>query len=833
MASPANVSAREESDGEGSSQYPSGELRRPKFEYFGWVYHLGVNKIGHEFCHLRFLFIRGKYVEMYKRDPHENPGIKPLRRGVVGHNLMVEELGRRRVNNGDIYALRFYNRLDESKKGEIACSSAGEARKWIEAFDQAKQQAEYDILRRGSAIDKLNMEPEINLDGHRHRVRRYTHGLRKLIRIGQGPETLLRQSSGLVVNDRSDGHLEPDCDAIEAHKWKCVCTINGIRIFEDVANTKGGNGVLVKSVGIVNASVDTVFEVLLSLEPSVRYEWDMLTSDLELVESLDGHYDVLYGTYDPKFFTWWNSKRDFVFSRQWFRGQDGTYTILQFPAVHKKQPPQSGYQRTKINPSSWEIRSLRASTSSESASCLLTHMLEIKSSSWCSWKKDHGFKLENSIPFALLCQVAGLKEYIGANPALTLKSLTTVIDSKSSDSSVSSAEYEDTGVADEFYDAITAGLSDDDDEDTDDDVEVNQKDQKVKLKNVSWAIASLTLKRTSAPDVNKELDSTVPSVPIHPSQFHGSLRQGRDDNDTNCWTSPDGMGFMIRGKTYLKDNCKVRGGDPLLKLIAVDWIKNENSIDKVALRPFCVVQSEAGKKLPFILVVNLQIPARPNYNMVFYYAADRPVNRSSLLGKFVEGNELFRDSRFKLIPSIVKGYWMVKRAVGTKACLLGKAVTCRYLRQDNFLEIDVDIASSSVARSVVGLVLGYVTSLVVDLAILVEAKEEAELPEYLLGVVRLNCIKLDSAVESLVVFDAFCNSFSGHLPAELESVKVLSLAGNYFSWQAPSESGSSKSLEFFHLAGNFLNGGIPSELGNLQTVSDMEIGYDSCQGDIP
>lgn len=30
---------------------------------------------------------------------------------------------------------------------------------------------------------------------------------------------------------------------------------------------------------------------------------------------------------------------------------------------------------------------------------------------------------------------------------------------------------------------------------------------------------------------------------------------------------------------------------------------------------------------------------------------------------------------------------MVKRAVGTKACLLGKAVTCKYLRQDNFLEV--------------------------------------------------------------------------------------------------------------------------------------------------
>lgn len=64
------------SDGDGSSLTLSGELKkRPKFQYSGWVFHLGTNKIGHEYCHPRFLFIRGKYVEMYKRDPHENPGI--------------------------------------------------------------------------------------------------------------------------------------------------------------------------------------------------------------------------------------------------------------------------------------------------------------------------------------------------------------------------------------------------------------------------------------------------------------------------------------------------------------------------------------------------------------------------------------------------------------------------------------------------------------------------------------------------------------------------------------------------------------------------------------
>ncbi|RDY04741.1 hypothetical protein CR513_11508, partial [Mucuna pruriens] len=45
--------------------------------------------------------------------------------------------------------------------------------------------------------------------------------------------------------------------------------------------------------------------------------------------------------------TTWHSKRDFIFSRQWFRAQDGTYTILQFPAIHKKKSRRSGFRRAK------------------------------------------------------------------------------------------------------------------------------------------------------------------------------------------------------------------------------------------------------------------------------------------------------------------------------------------------------------------------------------------------------------------------------------------------------------------------------------------------------
>lgn len=61
----------------------------------------------------------------------------------------------------------------------------------------------------------------------------------------------------------------------------------------------------------------------------------------------------------------------------------------------------------------------------------------------------------------------------------------------------------------------------------------------------------------AAPDINKELDPRASPIVIDPGLFHGSLHKGKDETDMNCWTSPSGSGFMIRGKNYLKDNSKV------------------------------------------------------------------------------------------------------------------------------------------------------------------------------------------------------------------------------------------------------------------------------------
>ncbi|KAM2931752.1 hypothetical protein FF1_039917 [Malus domestica] len=173
------------------------------FEYFGWVYHLSTNKIGHEYCHLQFLFLRGKYVEMYKRDPHENPGIRPVRRVAVGPTPMVEELGRRK---------------------------AGEAQLWMEMLAQ-----------RGTFKQVLKMQ--------------------------------LRRMYGNV------------------------CEQSMVFEYFKMLLTQMGKGVIVNSVGVIEASADTAFEVILNLDRHQRYEWDTRTSNLELIDSYDGYHDVVHGIF--------------------------------------------------------------------------------------------------------------------------------------------------------------------------------------------------------------------------------------------------------------------------------------------------------------------------------------------------------------------------------------------------------------------------------------------------------------------------------------------------------------------------------------------------------
>ena len=75
---------------------------------------------------------------------------------------------------------------------------------------------------------------------------------------------------------------------------------------------------------------------------------------------------------------------------------------------------------------------------------------------------------------------------------------------------------------------------------------------------------------------------------------------------------------------------------------------------KVLHYGFFFLSHRAVYQRRFLWYHQSQVPAKPNYSLVLYYASDRPINKDSLLAKFLDGSDAFRDSRFKLIPSIVE-----------------------------------------------------------------------------------------------------------------------------------------------------------------------------------
>jgi len=139
----------------------------------------------------------------------------------------------------------------------------------------------------------------------------------------------------------------------------------------------------------------------------------------------------------------------------------------------------------------------------------------------------------------------------------------------------------------------------------------------------------------------------------------GNLSKGTwplrsDSKAFNCWYAPDGSDFRIRGKSYLRDKKKVTAGKPFGELIAVDWFVDYKRIDNIASRPggTCqrALQRASGKH--FIFAVNIQVPGVKHFSIVFYYLLPGPVHKDSVLGKFIDGDDAYKNARFKLIPNI-------------------------------------------------------------------------------------------------------------------------------------------------------------------------------------
>ncbi len=209
--------------------------------------------------------------------------------------------------------------------------------------------------------------------------------------------------------------------------------------------------------------------------------------------------------------------------------------------------------------------------------------------------------------------------------------------------------------------------------------------------------------------------------------------------------------FKLRGQSYMVTGEKVPGGASVGKLVRCDLFQlspgeradNISSMGRCSVHVNRLISS--GNTL---FVMNLQLH-KPEISLSFVWKVPGYGGSSAfqaLWQKFIDlpegmnnGKAMpcddFRSRRFKLLPMIVDGPWIVRKVVGSKPVLLGQKLTCRCFRCPGVFELDIDIHSSKIASNAVALVASHLKSVIVDLAVAIQGESEDELPESLIGAV--------------------------------------------------------------------------------------------------
>lgn len=132
--------------------------------------------------------------------------------------------------------------------------------------------------------------------------------------------------------------------------------------------------------------------------------------------------------------------------------------------------------------------------------------------------------------------------------------------------------------------------------------------------------------------------------------------------------------------------------------------------------------------------------------------------------RFLLGSKEHKNKTLKLVPIVVEGPWVVKSVVGGKPAIIGNKLPVNYVYQEAegdkalYLESDFDIVASSAARGILSCVRTYTQSLTIDLGLVIQGNTEDELPEQMLGAVRIHGIDpLDAPALPATKEDLFGN----------------------------------------------------------------------------
>ena len=445
-------------------------------------------------------------------------------------------------------------------------------------------------------------------------------------------------------------------------------------------------------------------------------------SSFRVLKHIDNNMDVIHVFFRPLYlFPSWTTPRDFVLFRYWRHESDGTYVICYNSVAHRDCPPLSGYTRGEMHAvytiaPRKKVRGVGGmQTANVQSECLMTSVVQVDPKGW--------------VPLHVLSfygeafSISALMQLLDIRDALDQDRFVSVaLDSQTPRKPVFSREFTDipTGSTRPVFHRSVSQEEDG----SSYDFNFAHRESRGKVEGSARGI------------------SKYPPC-LSPQKF----------------AEPDANSFVVRGKTYKTDKFKVNAGSSVGKLVAIDVVAVDTPLySGFSLHPTERIQLalERDKRLraigaesdlpPFVFIVNIVLPGPPFYHGVFYYAIDDMSSidgsdgsgSSKLCQKFFFGDsDEFRDKTFKLIPQIVEGNFLVRKAVGSTPAIMGTKLRQLYVRDPRFMELILDCGSSPVATGVIRLSLGYAKTLVIDMGFLLEGTDESTLPERIFGAIRI------------------------------------------------------------------------------------------------
>lgn len=712
----------------------------------GWLCIIRSNRFGLQNSRVRYFVLDDHYLKIYKSIPNSTDE-NPVKSAVIDSCIRVTDDGRENIHRKVFFIFTLYNTSNHNDRLKLGASSSEEAARWIHSFQEA-------ALKMCPVAGSNSLDCPMNIW--------------QSFRLSSSSRIHHSNSIDWATGGSSSRIDPTTSDVIAPSPWTIFGCQNGLRLFKEAKDRefhgkRWDDHPAIMAVGVIDGTSEDIFRTVMSLGPS-RSQWDFSFYRGSVVQHLDGHTDIIHKQLFSNWLPWGMKRRDLLLRRYWRRDDDGTYVILYHSVYHKKCPLQRGYVRACLKSGGYVITPVNHGKRS-----VVKHMLAID---WKYWKAYLLPSSARSITMRMLGTVAALRELFKAKTGDYLSDFSsgnllfyngaqienkpevqTHLEERVEEKVLDESPSEHASllglddVSDEFYDVLEPSDIDlgDDGWASYGEGETYLQDTRPKLSTAAGFVKKLHDLAVHKKGYVDLQDVTGEDVTV--CCYGATLPKDPTCTIPSSWTMAEPSTFLIRGKSYLQDHQKIKANHTLMEMVAADWLTSDKREDDVGGRAGSIVQNYAAKGGPeFFFIVNIQVPGSTTYSLALYYMMSTPLEDVPLLKSFVERDDAYRNSRFKLIPYISKGSWIVKQSVGKKACLVGQALEVNYFHGKNYIELGIDIGSSTVARGVVSLVLGYLNNLVIELAFLIQSNTEEELPEQLLGTCRLNHLDASKAV---------------------------------------------------------------------------------------